>query len=66
MNQTAAEIRTDFLEWSGGFSPESGHQITVYVDYTLSAAADPTFARRVLEAWMQEDAAAEHSHKSQR
>ena len=53
--QSVAELKAAFLEWSGGFPPESLDQITVYIDYGLSVGVDPLLARQSLEAWMQED-----------
>ena len=49
---TMNQIKNDFEEWSGGFSPESRYQITVYVDYALRDAVDPVEATNVLLRWM--------------
>jgi len=46
------ELKRHFLEWSGGFEPDSEHQITVYVDYARDSALDPEEVRRALEDWM--------------
>ena len=32
-----AKLRADFLEWSGGFEPESPEQITVYMMTAMDA-----------------------------
>jgi hypothetical protein len=54
-DQTANAIRADFEEWSGGFAPESDHQITVYIDYAAPFDMDDEEVRRLLRAWMCED-----------
>jgi hypothetical protein len=41
----------DFTAWSGGFPPESDHQITVYLDYALPQDFDKEEAARFLEDW---------------
>jgi hypothetical protein len=53
---TAAEIKTDFLQWSGGFEPDSAEQITVYVDYARHIETDEEYVRRVLTGWIEEQA----------
>lgn len=45
-------LRQDFLEWSGGFEPESRHQITVYVEYARDSELDPEESQQVLTDWM--------------
>ena len=56
MNQLyVSELKAAFLDWSGGFPPESPDQITVYIDYGMSVEMDPVLARQALEAWMQEE-----------
>ena len=42
-----------FLEWSGGFEPESDQQIRVYIDYAIGVDVDPREAQWALEDWMQ-------------
>jgi hypothetical protein len=56
--QSIADLKADFLSWSGGFPPDSPEQVTVYIDYALAADADPEAARGLLLEWMQEDPAA--------
>ena len=51
---TAEEIKADFLQWSGGFEPDSPEQITVYVDYASHIDTDAEYVRRVLTAWLEE------------
>jgi hypothetical protein len=53
-----ANIKADFMEWSGGFPPESPEQITVYIDYAIAIDADPDAERDLLLAWMEEPPAA--------
>lgn len=56
MNETKRqELIEDFLQWSGGFPPESEHQITVYIDYALQADFHPNQARDALFHWMQDE-----------
>jgi len=58
MNETKRqELIEDFLQWSGGFPPESEHQITVYIDYALKPEFNPTEAREALVDWMDCDEA---------
>lgn len=45
-------LREDFLTWSGGFDPESMHQITVYLDYACESSLDREGARDFLITWM--------------
>lgn len=61
---TAAEIRADFLQWSGGFEPDSPEQITVYVDYARHADRDAEYVRRVLTAWLEEQATPESDRRT--
>jgi hypothetical protein len=44
-------LAKDFMEWSGGFPPESDHQITVYLDYALPAGFDRQEANEFLTDW---------------
>ena len=56
MNPSMAEsIKSDFLEWSGGFPPESEDQITVYVDYADPSGQGTEDVRRTLRAWMNDE-----------
>ena len=48
-------VKRHFLEWSGGFEPDSEHQITVYVDYARDARLDREEVRQLLEDWMTSD-----------
>jgi hypothetical protein len=57
--QSYANLKANFLEWSGGFPPESPAQVTVYIDYAMSAHEDPDVARDVLLEWMQEEPTAD-------
>ena len=51
-------LKADFLEWSGGFEPESFDTITVYIDYACDYRLDGEEVRRVLTDWMNADAPA--------
>ncbi|HET6248169.1 MAG TPA: hypothetical protein VFE47_10770 [Tepidisphaeraceae bacterium] len=56
MTQSQIEsLKAHFLEWSGGFEPESEHQITVYVDYAANCNLDRDDVRRILEEWLFDD-----------
>jgi hypothetical protein len=46
------QLKRDFLEWSGGFEPETEHQIIVYVDYARDSRLDREDVRHILEDWM--------------
>lgn len=50
-------LRRDFLQWSGGFEPESRSEITVYVDYACPITFSADEATRALLDWMQNDSA---------
>jgi hypothetical protein len=51
-NEKIEELKRHFLEWSGGFEPESFHQITVYIDYAIDVDVNPEEARQVLTEWI--------------
>jgi len=51
-NEQIEKLKQHFLEWSGGFEPESGHQIMVYIDYARDGNLDKEEVRRLLEDWM--------------
>ncbi len=44
-------LKKNFREWSGGFPPESDHQITVYCDYAASSKWDKNEVREALDDW---------------
>jgi hypothetical protein len=52
---TAKAVKEDFSKWSGGFPPESDHQITVYVDYARSIENDAEDVREMLREWLCSD-----------
>jgi hypothetical protein len=45
-------LKRHFLEWSGGFEPESMHQIVVYVDYARDRRLDWNEVLEALMTWM--------------
>jgi hypothetical protein len=49
------DVKRHFLEWSGGFEPESEHQISVYVDYARDFRLDRTDVFQCLEDWRLRD-----------
>jgi hypothetical protein len=54
-NEQIEKLKRHFLEWSGGFEPESEHQITVYVDYARDSRLNRDEVRHVLEDWITDD-----------
>jgi hypothetical protein len=48
-------VKRHFLVWSGGFEPESEHQIIVYVDYARDSELDRDEVYDVLMEWIQDD-----------
>ena len=48
-------VKQHFLEWSGGFEPDSEHQAVVYVDYARDSKMDRSEVLSCLEEWMIED-----------
>jgi hypothetical protein len=52
--QRVEAIKADFLEWSGGFRPDSDEQIFIYVQYSAPSDADEKELLALLRAWMQE------------
>jgi hypothetical protein len=53
--QEIRELKKDFRTWSGGCSPESDYQITVYVDYASNVNWDDEEVREALRDWMESD-----------
>lgn len=51
-NDELHSLTRDFLAWTGGFEPESMHQITVYLDYACDSTLNCEEARKSLIAWM--------------
>jgi hypothetical protein len=45
------ELEEDFREWTGGFPPDSPHEITVYIDYASKFPGRDEEVRRYLNAW---------------
>jgi hypothetical protein len=50
--QTKA-LRDHFMTWSGGFRPESGNEISIYVEGSLGIVVDPSEAVDELLRWLQ-------------
>jgi hypothetical protein len=48
----AREIRESFLEWSGGFPPDSKEQVYVYVDAVGQPEVSDADLWIVLQEWM--------------
>lgn len=49
-------LKSDFLEWTGGFEPESHEDIARYIDTSMPFDYDKAEALKVLSAWMKEAA----------
>jgi hypothetical protein len=49
-------IRSDFLEWSGGFPPESTYEVYVYVELARPRHMNEDDVREFLLGWMNEGA----------
>ena len=45
-------LRADFLEWTGGFEPETDEQIATYLEGSMAVDIDPGEARDALRGWM--------------
>lgn len=45
-------LKRDFLTWSGGFEPESIHQIVVYADYACPLKLSTEEVTDALINWM--------------
>jgi hypothetical protein len=58
--QTARAVREDFLNWSGGFPPESGQHIWVYVEAARPIDTDAWEVSTLLHEWLAEE---EGSHQ---
>jgi hypothetical protein len=52
--QQIEALKRHFLEWSGGFDPESEYQIIVYVDYARDSRLNKDEVLLTLEMWMNE------------
>jgi hypothetical protein len=51
----AQAVREDFASWSGGFPPETEHEIRVYLDYTCPVDAPEAVLLDILYEWAEED-----------
>ncbi len=49
------EVRQHFETWSGGFPPETEHEIRVYLDYACSVEAPEEVLLDILYEWAQEE-----------
>lgn len=50
--RTIKKIKNDFRQWSGGFSPESEHHISVYINFASGAGIDSENLKKMLCDWM--------------
>jgi hypothetical protein len=56
------QLRDDFAAWTGGFGPESGNQIRIYIESRLGVEVDADAAIDELLRWMHEDEDAADPH----
>ncbi len=49
------KLREDFLDWSGGFPPESEQQIDVYVEHRSPVDMDNAEVTQILTDWLKEE-----------
>jgi hypothetical protein len=49
-------LKADFLEWTGGFEPETEDDIAVYVETAMAFDSNPLEVREALREWMREAA----------
>jgi hypothetical protein len=52
-NLELQSLKSDFLEWTGGFEPETEDDIAAYVNTSMPLDLDPAEARDALREWMQ-------------
>ena len=52
-------LKADFLEWTGGFEPETEEDIAAYVDTSMPFDLKPEEAREALRKWMRLTATSE-------
>ena len=50
-DMTIERLKGDFLEWTGGFEPETDEQITTYVATSMPFDLDPNEATGALQEW---------------
>ena len=49
--KTIESLKADFLEWTGGFEPESDEQVATYVATSMPFDLDPDEATEALQGW---------------
>jgi hypothetical protein len=54
LRELVQRLKEDYLEWSGGFPPDSETEIFLYVEYARKIE-DAEFAREALRAWNEQD-----------
>jgi hypothetical protein len=52
-------LKQDYLEWTGGFSPETEEDIRTYVESSMPFDLDHNEATEALRLWMQAEASVE-------
>lgn len=45
-------LKADFLQWTGGFEPETDKDIAAYISTSMPFDLDEDDTRRALEQWM--------------
>ena len=46
------DLKDDYLQWTGGFTPDTDNEISVYLESARPADTDPGEARSILRRWM--------------
>lgn len=52
-NEKWPELEEHFRTWTGGFPPDSPHQITVYIDYANPFQGRDEEVREYLSNWLE-------------
>lgn len=54
-NETFQAIKQDFMDWSGGFPPDSDHEMSVYIETASPSGSNDMDLWALLRRWMNED-----------
>jgi hypothetical protein len=54
-NEAFQAIKRDFMDWSGGFPPESDHEISVYIEAAKPTDSSDAELWALLRMWMNEE-----------
>lgn len=53
------DLKADYLEWTGGFPPESVEDVEAYIATSMPFDIDPTEATKSLIGWLRESSSLE-------